>query len=241
MTPVLLLLQHTWRLYTRNLSIFLGYMAWILVAYACTISLDWLPPSTLTQIVQGVFEFLQLILVIWASAVTMLVTSAIVHEENVDLTRVGSIAWKKVPHLAWVGILGALIVIGGLILVVIPGLVFMIWYTFGQAEVVLQDTRGWDALQASRRMVEGRFWATALRVVAGPLFLFLGYAFAAGLLIALFAFISGTPETAFVVSESPIWQDVVSTVVETLSLPLFVIYSTLLYLEARQSPASPTV
>lgn len=236
MLSVLPLLQLTWRLYKENASVFLGYSAWILVPYVLLTLRVMTPlPSGLATTVTAILYLAQGILIAWAMVAIVIVTFAIIRKKDVKLETLGRKAWRLVPHFILVAILNALVVLGGTILFIVPGLVFWVWYGFIQLEVVLHKKRGWEAFVASRDLVRGRFWPVAWRLLGGPLFIILCYFFAASILVALIALFTNTPEALLNPENAPLWVEVVTSILEMLALPLFVIYSTVLYLDVRST------
>lgn len=87
------------------------------------------------------------------------------------------VGWKKFWPFLWTSILSALIIIIGLILFIIPGLVFLVWYFFATYIVLFEGESGWTALQKSKKYVQGRFWP-----LAGRLALLIGGAIVVSLL-----------------------------------------------------------
>ncbi|MFA5937245.1 MAG: hypothetical protein WC822_05230, partial [Candidatus Paceibacterota bacterium] len=68
-------------------------------------------------------------------------------------------------------ILNGLAILGGFILLVIPGIIFSIWFSFTTYAVVLDNARGTAALSASKKLVVGRWWAVLVRLfIPGILF-----------------------------------------------------------------------
>lgn len=55
----------------------------------------------------------------------------------------------------WVSILVGLIVFGGFILLIIPGIIFAFWYCLSTYTVVLEGQRGMEALRTSKSYVKG--------------------------------------------------------------------------------------
>jgi hypothetical protein len=70
------------------------------------------------------------------------------------------------PYL-FASILVGLSVFGGLLLLVIPGLIFAVWFIFFTVVFIGEDLRGTAALKRSKDLVKGYFWP-----VAGRIFLF---------------------------------------------------------------------
>lgn len=78
----------------------------------------------------------------------------------------------------WVGILNGVAIIGGFVLLIIPGILLMIWLVFSNFTLVLEDKRGIKALLASKEYVKGFWWA----IVGREILLFLVW-FAVALII----------------------------------------------------------
>ncbi len=71
---------------------------------------------------------------------------------------------KFIPIL-WISILVGLATIGGLILLIIPGIIFAIWFSLTTQAVLFEDKRGVQALKQSREYVRGRWWAVFGRII----------------------------------------------------------------------------
>lgn len=80
-------------------------------------------------------------------------------------------AKKYLWPVLWTGLLTALIVIGGTLLLVIPGIIFSLWYSFSSYSAMLDDKKGMPALNYSKSLVKGRWWGVFWRLFA-PGFVF---------------------------------------------------------------------
>ncbi len=65
----------------------------------------------------------------------------------------------------WVVILGALCVLLGIILFIIPGIIVAVWLCFSYFTAVLEEKRGMEALKASKELVRGLWFPIFLRLV----------------------------------------------------------------------------
>jgi len=74
-------------------------------------------------------------------------------------------------QLLWTALLAALIVAGGFLLLLIPGIILCIWYVFVSFVVVDGDARGWAALRRSRELVRGH-WAEVAAIILMPALLY---------------------------------------------------------------------
>ncbi|MEK7538712.1 MAG: hypothetical protein AAB552_02630 [Patescibacteria group bacterium] len=71
---------------------------------------------------------------------------------------------RHILAFVWISILTTLIVMGGFMLLIIPGIIFAIWFMFATMVVVDDNTKGMNALLKSREYVRGRWWGTWWRM-----------------------------------------------------------------------------
>ena len=90
---------------------------------------------------------------------------------------------KNILSLWWLYILSTLLIIGGFLLFIIPGLIVLVSTTFAQYIFVNEEKRGIQALLASRALVEGRWWKVLKKLFA--------FSVLALILIALVGFFFG--------------------------------------------------
>jgi hypothetical protein len=93
--------------------------------------------------------------------------------EQPPAARVLDFGLSKLGPVALVVVLSLLAFAGGLILLVIPGLVFFIRFQFAPSVVMIEDIRGTEAMRRSWRIANGSSWRIAgILIVTG---LFLGF------------------------------------------------------------------
>lgn len=160
----------------------------------------------------------------------------------------GSIIGKKTPlaykesfsstsHLIWpviyTSLLVLVIVLGGTILFIIPGIIFSIWFSFTFYTVILEEKRGANALKASKEMVVGRWWGIFWRLLAPGffyafIFMVLSYSlsYILSLLLSSFAYI--------------ITNGIVMSILSAVISPLTALTTILLYFSAKENPAPIT-
>lgn len=110
------------------------------------------------------------------------------HEREVTFTEAYGATKKYILSLLWIGILTALIVASGFMLLIIPGIIFAGWFVFSQVVLVDQNVRGLNALLTSREYVRGRWFGVFGRMlVFGLVFL---------LLLLLFTGVEGAMQRA---------------------------------------------
>lgn len=70
---------------------------------------------------------------------------------------------KYWPFL-FVSILTGLIIGLGFLFLIVPGIIFVVWFAFSTYVVICEDKRGFKALSRSRELVKGHWWSVAKRV-----------------------------------------------------------------------------
>ncbi len=124
-------------------------------------------------------------------------TAKALRGKKTDLKEMLSVGLHKVFPVIWVSILVGLMYLLGIILLIVPILVFLVWYRFSQAYVVVDDVRGTAALAASKKLSSGRWWAVFARIVVPGLFFYVAAAFATALAYLLFGAALGDPGLFF--------------------------------------------
>ncbi len=74
--------------------------------------------------------------------------------------------WEKLWPFLWVLSLVGFFILGGLLLAVIPGLIFGVWYFGAQFVLLTEGISGLAALRRSHDYVRGRFWPVCGRLAA---------------------------------------------------------------------------
>jgi hypothetical protein len=142
---------------------------------------------------------------------------------------------RVIRPLLVVQVLQTAAIFGGLLLLIIPGIVFAVWFAFSQAAVVLDGAPALEALSQSRALVAGRFFKAAWRVLMGPFLLAFLYAFVSTLVIALLVPGADLASQADGMTPLPLWAGAIDAAATIfLIFPLSTIYATLLYEEAKK-------
>lgn len=71
---------------------------------------------------------------------------------------------KLLPYI-WVAFLSGLAVFAGFLLLVIPGIIFAVWFSLAYYVLVAEDKRGTKALARSKNLVQGHWWQVAGRML----------------------------------------------------------------------------
>lgn len=118
--------------------------------------------------------------------------------------------WEKVWSYMWLGFLYGAIVMGGLLLLVIPGIFFFVSLGLSPYILIMEEERGMNALIKSRVYIKGYWWAIAGRLALVTLMLI-------AIVIAVSAFL--TPINSYL-------TDIVTT---SLVMPFIMVYGYVLY------------
>ncbi|HEY6838903.1 MAG TPA: hypothetical protein VI389_09190, partial [Geobacteraceae bacterium] len=86
-------------------------------------------------------------------------------DQSLDYRGAFAYGRKKLFSFALVGFLTGFVVTGGYLLLVIPGVIFSVWFVFAQFVLFDDDTRGMSALLKSKAYVSDRWFDVFLRLV----------------------------------------------------------------------------
>ncbi len=149
---------------------------------------------------------------------------------------------QLIPYI-WVSIIIFCVYVGGLILLVIPLFIFAVWFWFAQYFTVLDNVRGTKALSASKRLVSGRWWAVAVRILLPAIFCYVAAAFLQAILYLLIGSVFGNPGMFFgqladssdISSTHLLITSVLPTTINAFVLPLYLGTSILLWMDLKKA------
>lgn len=170
----LVLLKQSWEIYRKRFWVFL-----------CIMTFPFLVPSLVVSIfASSIFGFrteslASLSFVALLVVAVLVAVSLFVHlwswvallfaikdrEENIGVKESYRRGWNKIIPYLWVSILSGFIVMTGFILLFIPGLIFLIWFSLASYVLVCENKRGWTALMASREYIRGNWRSVFWRFV----------------------------------------------------------------------------
>ncbi|HYC80025.1 MAG TPA: hypothetical protein VEC17_03280, partial [Candidatus Binatia bacterium] len=109
-----------------------------------------------------VIVFLYLFLWLGVSLLTL------IKNRNTELTaeQVSEQTKPMIGQFFWTGFLSGLLTTFGFILLIIPGIIFWVWYSFAQNIYVDKGVKGYDALKLSKKYVEGLWWPVFRALIA---------------------------------------------------------------------------
>jgi len=225
-------MSEAWQIYRENFTLLIGYVAWLLIPFAIMVLMDIFYSDALVGPYVGVnfiATLVTVILSIWVSVVLMRLTKDLLEKRKPETNKISQTSWALIWPVFWMGIVVGLIQVGGFILLIIPGIIFAVWFALTQYAIIFDAKRGWAAAAFSHDLVRGRFWSALWRIIVGPALIGLVVYIVIGALIAIVALLTGSFD-----SQGPvIWIEIISTIAAYATIPFFVAYTTNAYLDFR--------
>jgi hypothetical protein len=108
------------------------------------------------------------------------------------------VSFQDVVALAWICILGGLLLIPAFLLFVLPGIWLSIMFYFAIPIYLKEGKNGWQALKTSYGLVKGRWWATFVRLLVPNIVYGIGVSVVFGVIAAALIAIASVPISAFI-------------------------------------------
>lgn len=233
------IIRQGWKLYTENFQRFLIPILILLGPYIVFYFAQLIAGKAGALLFLGLTALL-IFINIWIEIAITLIVNKIYLNQPIDTNNILEISFQKIPSLFLVSILVALITIGGLILLIIPGIILSIWYAFAQYINILEDkdNKGLAALISSKKLVSGRWWPVFWRVLLPGLFVFF---FVILIVIALTFLITNgqykpdSPEQNLLINAA-------TTLIFLILTPLFASFNIIVYNNLKQKqPAEQSI
>lgn len=75
-------------------------------------------------------------------------------------------AWSKIVSLYWVMLLSNIIISVGFLLLIIPGIIFCVWFSLASSVLVAENLKGAKALRRSKELVGKNWWPVFFRLAS---------------------------------------------------------------------------
>lgn len=243
--PALNIFKEALTIFKVNYKTFLKVLSWLLIPALLLIILNIFDSLTNLKFVNYSFPIylllsaLSFIIGLWTQIVLIRLTSASLTKEALNEKILYTESWRDTAPFLWISILMSLIIMAGTILLVIPGLIFTIWYLFSLYIFAIEGKRGYGALQRSKELVQGRFWAVVWRLVVTSFF----YGIIVFVIIAIPTLIIGLftkfDQFSSVFSSMPWWLNALQSVVAILTLPLNIGLMTVMFKNLKDNAPAP--
>lgn len=237
------LILNSWRIYKENFRKLIPYMALLFVPPVALFLLGLLgsyldaawPESVLISNIILLALFVASVLFsLWAGVALILALGRLAKNEPLEgwQTVFNAVAPRLWPFIYSLIFAGGVIFVGTLFFIV-PGIIFSVWYAFVAYIVILRNQQGLAALEASKKLVAGRWGAILWRLVApSAVFVLL---LSAAQFAALFLI-------GFVVRQAlpgALVGGLVSSLLSAVTAPLVSLATVLLFHSAEATPVAP--
>ncbi len=223
--PITQLLKESWRIYRLKIKILLGiigipvgfsFFFWILIYFLSNTSFRYSIWFSIVEIIVSLGSFF-----LWLWAIPSLFYN---FKENIDVRESYRKGFKILSPYIWVYFLLTIIITGGFLLFIIPGILFSIWFSLSLFVLIFEEKKGFDTLFRSKQLVKGKFWGVLLR------FLTLGLIVGIGLFLILLSISFGIENKQIVEGISKL----LGYLLRLFILPFFLIYGFLIYQNLRE-------
>jgi len=232
------LLKQSWDIYKKRVDSFLGIMAVPILLTILTFSvsvgggffLGWFSSLAVlsdkpTKVIMflliclAVLFYTVIFLIIQAWGQTALLYAIKDHQEKIGVVESYRRGWHKTISYLWIYCLTGLVIIGGLLLFIVPGIIFAIWFSLSEFILIGEETKGKKALLKSKQYVKDKLKSVLWRFFCMGTISFI-ISLALGLVCAFICKILKTPS---------FMQDIGYFVSGLFLTPLIMIYQFLVY------------
>lgn len=165
--------------------------------------------------IAAIFLFVVVIVVIQTWSQTALLYAIKDGLENIGVMESFRRGWHKILSFWWVSVLFMAVILGGTLLLVVPGIIVAVFVSLSVYVVVAEDEKGMAALLKSREYVRGRWWG-----VFGRLLFLFAFSMIVSWILAFVVALLNVPLIA---------TPIINLVSLLFLTPLYVIYLFLMY------------
>lgn len=205
------LLTDTWKIYKENFKQFFGIVI-IPSVLVFVFGFFLVEDNTILMIVSSI---LTVMLSYWLMASLIF---AFKNRGKIDIKTSLEFGIQKLFPLFFVSILYGIIVMAGIVLLVVPGIIFLIWFFFSNYVLIYQNKGGMSALLKSRKLVIGNWWGVFGRLLAMII-----------IVSIIFAIISLPLSFLTFNGNINLFTSIIELLINLFVLPFFTCYSGLLY------------
>jgi len=233
------ILKNGWNFYIENFQKFVNPILILLTPYVLLFIVEYfeLPAyGTLTFLI----TLASIVINLWISILLIkLINGIFKKENNISAESLYDSSFRMIGSYLWVGIITALITIGGLILFIIPGIIFAIWYGFSGYINVLEkeNNKGYEALKSSKELVKGRWGKTFWRLLIPSLII---YVVVMLVVVGLMYAITNGHVDMMSLQQAALFN-LLSSVIFLILAPLFVTFAIILYNSLKETKKSSEI
>jgi hypothetical protein len=242
------LIVESWENFRKNFRTYAEFVVW----FALLGAIQWALSAALQTVIEDrvfrtttvMLASLPVVFIVVALTASMIdFTAKALRGKKPDTGEMLSVGLHKVFPFIWVSFLAGCLYLLGTILFLIPLIIFVVWYRFSQAFVVVDGIPARAALTASRKLVTGRWWSVFARVAAAGLFFYVAAAFATALAYLIIGSMMGDPSLFFgtqpdigqLSNTHTLIMTIVPNVINGFALPLFFAADLILWYDLKRT------
>jgi hypothetical protein len=200
--PISFLFRKSFEIYRQKFNIFLAIglinmpLFVVSVIYNSLFSLKSMESISSNMPLFVLTGFIFFIISVAASIITIwsqLAMATSLHGDGLKMNvrELLAFAWLRLDSFLWVYFLVGIIILGGMIALVIPGIIFSVWFSLSLYVFLFENIKGTDALKKSKNLVKHYWWRVFSRFFMLGMFVFLvsvvtGWSLLVGTLINTF-------------------------------------------------------
>ncbi|MFH2136437.1 MAG: glycerophosphoryl diester phosphodiesterase membrane domain-containing protein [Patescibacteria group bacterium] len=228
------LMRESWALYKNNFALFAKIVIWLLIPSVILSLLPYFISSPIIFLAANFFLSLaSWVLSVLITIAVILAMDAIIKKEPVNLKKIYSLSYSKTFWGIVISILVTLAVGFGTLLLVIPGIIFSVWFSFSLYTFVLENKKGTEALSSSHQLTKGKFWPILWRWIAPNLVYGILLLIVILIPIYILDFAFGQPGASFT-ETPPWWSALIANIIPVFVAPLFYALGFLLYKSVKK-------
>ncbi|PIT88495.1 MAG: hypothetical protein COU29_01790 [Candidatus Magasanikbacteria bacterium CG10_big_fil_rev_8_21_14_0_10_36_32] len=235
------IIKQSWYLYAKHWKKLLPYMGWLLIPNVIlglsgliSLYLDKYikvgPFILINNIVITAIFVASIVFSLWVTiATTKFLKETITNQPTIQFKENLMVTSTLLWPVIYTSVFVMLIVAGGTLLLIIPGIIFSVWYAFAFYAVIFDNQKGTKAMQFSKNLVTGRWWIILLRLAVPSIFF--------GLILVTINYIINFGLN-FILTDSAytVITGLLTSTVNVLIAPLTALTGILLYLSAKENP-----
>ncbi|MDD5043490.1 MAG: hypothetical protein PHD51_02345 [Patescibacteria group bacterium] len=226
------LIVAAWQLVTKNLKNISKIVVYLLIATLLLSFSPLLGVSVWASVILAILGILIGVVSILTNIVLMKSLVGFYKNETVNLKEDFQKSWGKF----WVVFAGSMVVswltLGGVILLVIPAIIFYVWFSFCLYFIILENKTILESLKSSKDLVKGNWWKIFWRWVLPGLFYIVIGMIVGGAAMELIYFFAGTNELTTVIGM------VINNILSVIATPLLAAAGVILFMEVKKYKAS---
>ncbi|MCC6639499.1 hypothetical protein IT409_02990 [Candidatus Falkowbacteria bacterium] len=231
------LISQSWNLYKTSIKQFIAPLSYLvltsaIITFATTIA-ALKPALVIPALLLGCIAILALI---YINLTIIMGCWNVLNSQSLNWNELYASSYKKLGRFIFIAFVSGLIVVGGMILLIIPGIIFAIWYQFAALNQLLSDEKLTvsQALANSKNLVVGRWWQTLWKTIAPQIV----FGFFVGLLGGVVGGLIPGSAQDFTNLTAVALENLGSIIISAIATPLLAFPTLLLYKSLKENPVA---